>query len=189
VPRAGSLRGRHDRNDFCGELKAVALTSTLRTAGARFWLTAVGWAAAIGIATGVPTVMVETSLFRRMTPILPWQYALWGFSSLLVGLVLAARKLPGQACRVEGRALSGTTLSYLAIGCPICNKIVVVLLGVSGALHYFAPLQPLIGIGALVILLFTLHRLLEGRRPPTARHSEYALETARSDDLAPEGKA
>ena len=34
-------------------------------------------------------------------------------------------------------------LAFLAVGCPLCNKVVVLLLGASGALTYFEPIQPL----------------------------------------------
>lgn len=50
--------------------------------------------------------------------------------------------------------------TYLAVGCPICNKLVVALLGTSGALTYFAPIQPLLGVGAVALLVFALRRRL-----------------------------
>jgi hypothetical protein len=62
---------------------------------------------------------------------------------------------------VAGR--DGTTLgtvasfgAFLAIGCPVCNKIALILLGTSGALTIFAPLQPVIGAASLVLLAGTL---------------------------------
>ncbi len=36
-------------------------------------------------------------------------------------------------------------LSVFAVGCPVCNKLVVLALGMSGATAYFAPVQPLLG--------------------------------------------
>jgi len=42
----------------------------------------------------------------------------------------------------------------LAIGCPVCNKLVVGLLGVSGALSVWAPIQPalaVLSVGALLV--------------------------------------
>jgi hypothetical protein len=57
----------------------------------------------------------------------------------------------------------GTTLgtvagfgAFLAIGCPVCNKVALVLLGAGGAMTVFAPLQPLIGAASLVLLAGTL---------------------------------
>jgi hypothetical protein len=46
--------------------------------------------------------------------------------------------------------------SYLAVGCPVCNKLVVFLIGTSGALTFFAPLQLYIGIGSVLLLAWTL---------------------------------
>ena len=46
--------------------------------------------------------------------------------------------------------------AFLAIGCPVCNKIALVLLGTSGALTVFGPLQPLIGVASLLLLVVTL---------------------------------
>jgi hypothetical protein len=38
------------------------------------------------------------------------------------------------------------------VGCPICNKIVVALLGVSGALGVWAPVQPILAVLSLALL-------------------------------------
>jgi hypothetical protein len=53
----------------------------------------------------------------------------------------------------------GTTLgtvagfgAFLAIGCPVCNKVALLLLGAGGTMTVFAPLQPLIGAASLVLL-------------------------------------
>ena len=51
-----------------------------------------------------------------------------------------------------GRGLTATILATFAVGCPICNKLVVAVLGVSGALTYWAPLQPVVGILSLLLL-------------------------------------
>jgi hypothetical protein len=60
---------------------------------------------------------------------------------------------------VEASA-GGGLLSAFVIGCPVCNKLVVMALGFSGALTYFAPLQPLLGAAALVLTLAVLrHRV------------------------------
>lgn len=61
-------------------------------------------------------------------------------------------------------ATVGSVAAFLAIGCPLCNKIALLLLGASGALTIWAPLQPVIGAASLVLLAGTLAwrlRLLE----------------------------
>lgn len=86
-----------------------------------------------------------------MTPIYTDQYVWWVATSLLAGALLATHISTDarQVAPVSG--IGGGLLGYLAIGCPICNKLIVGVLGVSGALDYFAPIQPL--LGALAVLL------------------------------------
>lgn len=146
------------------------MLDVLRAAGARFWITAMLWEVVFGLALGIPTVMLDNPLFRRMTSVEPWQYPVWILSALGAGMVLAARLLPqNTTCSVEGRAISGAGISYLALGCPICNKVVVAIIGVSGALDYFAPLQPLLAVAALTLVFVTLRRMLTPPSPGSTR--------------------
>lgn len=46
--------------------------------------------------------------------------------------------------------------AFLAIGCPVCNKVALILLGTSGALSVWAPLQPVLGAASLALLAGTL---------------------------------
>lgn len=62
---------------------------------------------------------------------------------------------PATAPDEDRRSLlgyAGGFAAFLAIGCPVCNKIVLVALGTSGALTIWAPLQPLIGAASLLLL-------------------------------------
>lgn len=46
--------------------------------------------------------------------------------------------------------------AFLAIGCPVCNKIALLLLGASGALSVWAPIQPVLGAISLALLVGTV---------------------------------
>lgn len=46
----------------------------------------------------------------------------------------------------------------------MCNKAVVALLGVSGALTIWAPIQPLLGVASLALLGYALRRRLTAER-------------------------
>lgn len=137
--------------------------ATLRGASVRFWLEAAGWSLVAAAAIAVPTVLVANRYFSRMTPTRWWDYVFLAISAPLIGLVLAAKRLPGASeCRTEGKTLAGGGLTYLAVGCPICNKIVVAILGTSGALTYFAPVQPILGAMAVGLLVISARRVLRG---------------------------
>jgi hypothetical protein len=103
-------------------------------------------AAVLAVAAGAPTDVIPTPLFGRMTPVQWWSYPILAATAALGGLVTATYvRSPAQPVgltRTAGRGL----LSALAIGCPVCNKLVVMLLGISGALTVWAPLQPVLGL-------------------------------------------
>src|SRR5260370_22840212 len=63
----------------------------------------------------------------------------------------------GKRCAAgRGRAFGGALLSFFSVGCPICNKVVVLLLGLGGAMTIFNPLRPLLGLASIVLLSVTL---------------------------------
>lgn len=150
--------------------------SVARTLDHRFWLTAAGGTVLAALVLGVPSAVVPNPFFTRMTPTEPFNVLIWVLSAPLTGLLLAtyiARK--GAAARDvhadagSGRATLGSVAAYLAIGCPLCNKIVVATLGVSGALNVFGPAQPFIGVVSVALLGATLVWRLRMRAHGCAR--------------------
>ena len=113
-------------------------------------------AAAIGLVViGLPTAIYDNPFFVRMTPVRPQDYVIWVVSSVLIGLTVGSYFAGGPKAGEE-KILSGGVLSVLAVGCPICNKPVVLLLGTSGALTFFAPVQLYIGVVSVLLLGWTL---------------------------------
>jgi hypothetical protein len=111
-------------------------------------------ALAVAAAIGVPTDLVPTSLYGRMTPVVWWNYAIWALVAVLAGLVAATYVGGGDAApgRAHGGGFAGGLASFFAVGCPICNKLVVAMLGAGGALSYFAPIQPVLGVFGIALL-------------------------------------
>ena len=93
--------------------------------------------------------------FVRMTPVRAQDYVIWVVSAVLIGLI-AGSYFADRSKSDEGKLLSGGVLSVLAVGCPICNKPVVLLLGASGALTFFARIQLYIGVASVLLLGWTL---------------------------------
>lgn len=119
------------------------------------------------VVSGVPTDIVDTSLFTRMTPVVWWNYPFWVAGAVLVGLLAAtyvAEPSGGRAQSQEKNVAGGGLLSVFAIGCPVCNKLVVLALGYGGAMTYFAPIQPLLGFLSVGLLLYALRLRLRGER-------------------------
>jgi len=94
---------------------------------ARRWGMAALAASGAALVTGVPTGIVKTNFYPRMTPVTWWDYPFWAIAALLVGLTAATYVRTGQPSRSAApdrakRTLGATALSVFAVGCPICNK-------------------------------------------------------------------
>lgn len=111
-------------------------------------------AAVTTLLIGIPTDVIPNSLFGRMTPVRPQDYVLLAVTALLAGILAATYAFPRTfACSIEqGKTTAGGFLSFLAVGCPTCNKAVVLLLGTGGATRFFEPVQPLLGLLSIALL-------------------------------------
>jgi hypothetical protein len=107
------------------------------------------------VVIGLPTAIYENPFFVRMTPVRAQDYVIWVLSAVLIGLVVGSYFV-ARSTSGDSKALSGGLLSVIAVGCPTCNKLVVLLLGTTGALAFFAPLQLYIGIASVFLLGWTL---------------------------------
>lgn len=133
----------------------------------------VGLAAAAGVAlaVGVPSALLSNPFFVRMTPVPWWSYATWAATAALSGVLAATYVQAPRASGTPERAgIVANVGSVLAVGCPVCNKLVVAALGVSGAVGVWAPFQPLLAAAALALLGWALWRRLTALRscPVTA---------------------
>ena len=124
------------------------------------------------VATGVPADLLDTPLFGRPIPVSDWAYPAWIAASVLTGVLVATARRAGLS------AIGGSLLMLVAIGCPVCNKPVLLLLGETGATRWFAPIQPLIAGLAIALLAAALIRLrsrrVPGGRIVRARHERRA---------------
>lgn len=148
----------------------------------------VGLAAAVGVAVaiGVPSALLANPYFVRMTPVPWWSYAAWAMTSVLSG-VLAATYVhaPPSPPRAPGRAgIVANIGSVLAVGCPVCNKLVVAALGVSGALGVWAPMQPVLAAASLAVLGWALWRRLSTLRSCPAGTPPALMTEARPEPFA-----
>lgn len=88
-------------------------------------------------------------------------YVILAITAGLIGLVLAIRPPASKATDdQERRTMWSGFVSFLAVGCPVCNQAVVALVGTSGALSWWAPVQPIVGLFAVALLVWTLQQRL-----------------------------
>ncbi len=151
------------------------MTAALASWSRRRWLAALAAAVATIVVMGVPTALIPTPVFGREVPVTLWAWPVLLATSVLSGLLLATYvRQPDQSGRTDAGATddaprasrSGTIgglLSFLAVGCPVCNKLALVALGYSGALQWFAPVQPVLAAVGVGLLAWALRQRLRGQ--------------------------
>ena len=125
------------------------------------WLRSVRFAAIAALIIAIPADLIDTRLFGRPIGPRPLDYVILAVTASLIGLILAIRPEPSAVTESqEQRTVWSGFVSFLAVGCPVCNQLVVAAVGTSGALGWWAPVQPVLGAVAIGLLLWTLRARL-----------------------------
>lgn len=136
----------------------------LRSWGVRRWGVAALAAVAIALLIGLPTDVIPNPVFGRPVPVTWWSYPVLALTAVLGGLLAATYvrdPSAGESLDRPARVGSiGGFVSFLAVGCPVCNKLVIVALGTTGARQWFEPVQPLLAVASIVLLAFALRSRL-----------------------------
>jgi hypothetical protein len=139
----------------------------------RRWSAAAVASGVSALVLGLPTELIPNPVFARRIEAPLWTYPSLAITAVLAGLLLATYVRNGP--RVSGarlvdldevspeesrRVTMGGLLSFFAIGCPTCNKLVLIALGSSGAITWFEPVQPLLALTGIGVLVLALRRRL-----------------------------
>jgi hypothetical protein len=145
-------------------VRHAALLADLRRWPTRRWVTALATAGITVLFIAIPTDLIDTPFFARQVPPTAWAWPVLVVSAILAGLVTATYvAYPDGAAprRAEGRlGLAGWMITFFAVGCPVCNKIVLLALGTTGALQFFEPIQPYLAAASIALLGWALHARL-----------------------------
>lgn len=151
--------------------------AALLTWSLRRWVVAATVAVGTYLFFGLSTAVLANPVFGRSVPPTPWAPEVLIATAILSGLLTAtyirndgpapirleaveSPASPEAGGRTARAGAVGSLLAYLAIGCPVCNKIALLLLGSTGALNLYAPIQPYLGaIGIAMLSLALIIRL------------------------------
>lgn len=138
-------------------------------------------ASATVLVMGVPTAMIPNPVFGREIAPTSWAWPSLIATAVLSGLLIAtyvriseaddgagsgggeadgAAEAGDAEDRPSRAGIVGGVLAYLAVGCPVCNKLALIALGYTGALTWFAPVQPWLAAGGIALLAVALLRRL-----------------------------
>lgn len=134
---------------------------------------------ATAVLIGIPTAVIPNPVFGRPVDVTWWSYPVLVVTAVLGGLLIATYVRQPELAAGDGAARHqfgdtiddeldrpgatgsfGGLLSFFAVGCPTCNKLVVVAVGSTGALDWFAPAQPVLAAVSIVLLSWALRARL-----------------------------
>lgn len=184
----GSYRAAEDRMTRPRIRARVRSELGLARQALRMWTgrqVIVAAATAVGFAllVGVVTVLIPNPWFARDIDTVWWNYPVWILTAIGAGMLTAtyvrtpgpagsdAATVPGasddsdspEARRSARMGIAGGVLSWFAVGCPVCNKLALLALGYSGAITWFAPVQPFLALAAMVLTGVALVWRLRGQ--------------------------
>ncbi len=137
--------------------------TSLLTWSAKRWIVAVGVAVLTYFVIALPTAVIDNPIFGREIAPTNWSVTVVVVTSILTGL-LTATYVKNQFSDENPRQLrvggAGALLSFFAVGCPVCNKLALIALGYSGAIQYFAPIQPYLAVAGIALLAYSLRMRL-----------------------------
>ena len=153
----------------------------LRAWPARRWAAALLGALIVGLVVALPTAVIPNPVFGRAVEVTWWSYPTVLISAVLGGLLLASYvrvPAPGPADGADDGAtgeqaevdrasklgMAGGFIAFFAVGCPVCNKLVLLALGASGAVTWFAPVQPFLAVASVVLMAVALRLRLRNDR-------------------------
>lgn len=142
----------------------------------------------VALVLGMATVLIPNPIFGREIPPVWWNYPVWILTSVLTGMLVVTYIRPpsgrgedettaesAEERRTSRLGMAGGVLAWFAVGCPVCNKIALLALGYTGALTWFAPLQPILALTALVLSAVALLWRLRGQVVCPAPQSQKEL--------------
>ncbi len=103
---------------------------------------------------GTLSALWDNPLFFRMTPAGSLEIALLLVLSLLLGVYVAIKR-PRCSVRTAG---AGTVLGFLGVACPVCNKLLLFLIGGDILLTYFEPVRIYVALAGVMLAAWAVAR-------------------------------
>jgi len=119
----------------------------------KYWLIGVASSITLFFLLGIPTDVVPNPWFMRMIEVTTLDYVFLTTSSVLLGAYIGIHYYKKHtATKCEVAAYSGGIGSFLAFGCPVCNKILILLFGATALMTYLEPYRPFLGFTSVAVL-------------------------------------
>lgn len=95
---------------------------------------------------GIITDLIPNPWFLRMVERSFLDYVFLSSTALLTGAYIGVYYYQKEKNRCDYAAYGGGIAGIFAVSCPICSKLLILLLGTTTILTYFEPVRPLFGL-------------------------------------------
>ncbi len=122
------------------------------------WIVALATSIITGIVIGVSTAVIPNPIFNREIAATGWSLPVLVATSFFTGMLVATYVRTDSANQESFNLKIGSTgafLTWFAVGCPVCNKLALMAFGYTGAIAYFAPIQPYLGVAGVALLFYS----------------------------------
>ncbi len=107
---------------------------------------------------GIITALLQGQYYTRMVPVTSLDYFFLVSSSLLIGTYVSIHYYKKNTVKKCNSAVyTGGIMGFFSVSCPVCNKLLLFLLGASGAMTYFNPLRPILGFASIGLLTTAIY--------------------------------
>lgn len=145
----------------------------------RRWWATLAFGVGIALIISLPTAVIPNPIFGRAIEVTWWSYPTVILSGILGGLLMASYVREPAAAQSEDDSESvptdelkdpalrwgtiGGFVSFFAVGCPVCNKLILIALGTTGAVNWFAPIQPFLALVSILFMVWALDMRLKNQ--------------------------
>ena len=128
----------------------------------KYAMIAIGLAIVLFIILGIPTALVPNPFLNyvRMIPATPLDYFFLATTSVLFAVLISLKLYYKSEKQVGAKELAGGAAGFITFSCPICNMLLVALLGGATIMAFIEPLRPILGVISIAILSYLIYNTL-----------------------------
>src|SRR3989344_7824362 len=125
----------------------------------KYALVAIGLSAALFVVLGTPTALVPNPFLHyvRMIPSTLLDYFFLATTSIMLAVLISLKLYYRSEKQLGAKEFVGGAAGFVAFSCPICNMLLVALLGGATIMTFIEPLRPILGIFSITILGYLIY--------------------------------
>ncbi|MCR4335151.1 MAG: hypothetical protein NUV57_01290 [archaeon] len=125
----------------------------------KYELITVGLAILFFIIMGTPTALVPNPFleYTRMIEATFFDYFFLATTSIMLAVLISLKLYFKSEKQIGAKEVTGGVAGFVAFSCPICNMLLVALLGGATIMAFIEPLRPILGMVSIVILGYLIY--------------------------------